>query len=69
MRTVTSKAPRPRGQVHVYGENKPKISRPVLRDRRSWKPVDAWLADVSDHENAERDQMMNWDRIGQPVDL
>lgn len=30
MRTVTSKASRPRGQIHVYGENKPKISRPTL---------------------------------------
>lgn len=53
----------------MYGENQPNVSRAVLVPRRSWKPVDAWLADVSDHEDAERDRMMNWDRIGQPVDL
>lgn len=60
---------RPRGSIHMYGENQPNVSRAVLVPRRSWKPVDAWLADVSDHEDAERDRMMNWDRIGQPVDL
>ena len=69
MRTVTSKAPRPRGQIHVYGENKPKISRPVMVVQRSWKPVDAWLSDVSDREETERDNMMAWDRHEAAVDL
>lgn len=69
MRTVTSKAPRPRGQIHVYGENKPKISRPVMVVQRSWKPVDTWLSDVSDREETERDNMMAWDRHEAAVDL